>query len=151
MCCTPAALSCCTNRAPPVPFTSRIAAGAAAAWPKGASDCATDLAATVLIPSALRPVINCRRDMPLSRYCLISSFMTFSSPACLFSVAPDGAQRHPGNVPSFATLHPGYELEPTIARPSRHPPRPSQEDGEESRSARIARDSFHRSDTALAP
>src|SRR5438309_515438 len=53
------------NSAPPVPCMSRTAAaGAAAAWPKGASDCATDLAAMVLIPRALRPVMSCLRDIP---------------------------------------------------------------------------------------
>ena len=63
-------------------MTERMAGGAA--WANGASDCATDFTATLLMPSALKPVISCRRDMPLSRYCLISSFMAFSSPACLF-------------------------------------------------------------------
>src|SRR3954451_19066016 len=55
-------------------------AGGAAPWPKVSSDCATDLPATVLMPSALRPVMSCRRDMPLSRYCLIRSFMELLLP-----------------------------------------------------------------------
>src|SRR5262249_51248828 len=55
----------------------RMAPGGAA--DAGASDCAIALAATVLMPSALSPVISCRRDMPSSRYCLISSFMEVSS------------------------------------------------------------------------
>src|SRR4029077_12762201 len=58
----------------------RIAAAGGAPWPKVSSDCATALTATVLIPSALRPLISCRRHIPLSRYCLISSFMVVSSP-----------------------------------------------------------------------
>ena len=62
---TPAALSCCTNSAPPVPRISRTAAtGAVAAWPNGASDCAIELAATLLMPSALKPVMSWRRDKP---------------------------------------------------------------------------------------
>jgi hypothetical protein len=76
---TPAALSCATNSAPPVPCISRIAAAGAAA--AGASDCAIARTAAVLMPSALKPVINWRRDIPLSRYCLISSLMEFSSAA----------------------------------------------------------------------
>jgi hypothetical protein len=73
---TPAALSCATNSAPPVPCTSRIAA--ADARVTGASDCATALLATALRPSPLNPAISCRRDIPLSRYCLMRSFMQSS-------------------------------------------------------------------------
>src|SRR5262249_21193717 len=80
MCSTPAALSCCTNSAPPVPFSVRMAEAGGAPWPKVSSDCATDLTAAVLMPSALSPVISCRRDIPWSRYCLISSFLDSSSP-----------------------------------------------------------------------
>src|SRR5215813_2371291 len=75
MCSTPAALSCCTNSAPPVPFSVRMAKAGGAPWPKVSSDCATALTAAVLMPSALSPVISCRRDIPWSRYCLISSFI----------------------------------------------------------------------------
>src|SRR5207244_13530830 len=78
MCSTPAALSCCTNSAPPVPFSVRMAEAGGAPWPKVSRDCATDLTAAVLMPSALRPVMSCRRDIPWSRYCLISSFMDSS-------------------------------------------------------------------------
>src|SRR5262245_16759395 len=72
---TPAALSCCTNSAPPVPCTSRIADAGAVAE----SDCAIAFTATELIPSAERPVISLRREIPLSRYCLMRSFMSSSS------------------------------------------------------------------------
>src|SRR6516164_3770009 len=81
MCSTPAALACCTNSAPPVPFIVRMAEAGGAPWPNVSSDCATDLTAAVLMPSALSPVISCRRDIPWSRYCLISSFMDSSSPS----------------------------------------------------------------------
>src|SRR5262249_20988941 len=87
---TPAALSCCTNSAPPVPFMARMAeAGGAAPWPKVSSDCATERTATVLMPSALSAVIICRRDIPLSRYCLMISFMASSS-RCRPFVGPGG-------------------------------------------------------------
>jgi hypothetical protein len=84
---TPAALSCATNSAPPVPCTSRIAAAGAAVT--GASDCAIDRTAAVLMPSALNPVMSWRRDIPSSRYCLISSFMEFSSAAPVISSGVD--------------------------------------------------------------
>src|SRR5262245_9518285 len=72
---TPADLSCCTNNAPPVPCTSRIADAGAVAE----SDCAIAFTATELIPSAERPVMSLRREIPLSRYCLIRSFIELSS------------------------------------------------------------------------
>ena len=62
---TPAALSCATNRAPPVPRIGRTApAGAAAGALTCDSDCAIDLAATVLSPTALRPDMRRRREIP---------------------------------------------------------------------------------------
>src|SRR5215510_6203197 len=72
---TPADLSCCTNSAPPEPCTSRIAEAGAVAE----SDCAIAFTATELIPSAERPVMSLRREMPLSRYCLMRSFIESSS------------------------------------------------------------------------
>src|SRR5690349_9166171 len=90
---TPAALSCCTNSAPPVPCTSRIADAGAAAE----SDCAIAFTATELIPSADRPVISLRREIPLSRYCLIRSFISPSSHrgvAGILSVVPAKAGTH---------------------------------------------------------
>src|SRR5579859_4148479 len=81
---TPAALSCSTNSLPPLPSTVRIAVGAAAGaaaappWPSGAKFCATALAATVLMPNALKPDTSFRRDRPWSRYCLINSFTASS-------------------------------------------------------------------------
>src|SRR5258708_3882479 len=81
---TPAALSCCTNSAPPVPCTSRIADGGAAAD----SDCATAFTATELMPSADRPVMSLRREIPLSRYCLIRSFIEASSQGGCCGVYP---------------------------------------------------------------
>src|SRR5258708_14083369 len=79
---TPAALSCATNRAPPVPCISRVApcATAPAAEPaSGAKFCAMDLAATVLTPMVVKPDTSLRLEIPLSRYCLINSFTTSSS------------------------------------------------------------------------
>src|SRR5882757_3527194 len=81
---TPAALSCCTNSAPPVPCTSRIADAGAAAE----SDCAIAFTATELIPSADRPVMSLRREIPLSRYCLIRSFIEASSQGGCCDVYP---------------------------------------------------------------
>src|SRR5262245_46083553 len=84
---TPADLSCCTNNAPPVPCTSRIADAGAVAE----SDCAIAFTATELIPSAERPVMSFRREIPLSRYCLIRSFIESSSHgdvAGILSVVP---------------------------------------------------------------
>src|ERR1051326_1194441 len=78
---TPAALSCSMNSLPPLPSTVRVAEGAAGAAaaprapsPSGAKFCATALAATVLMPNALKPDTSFRRDIPWSRYCLINSF-----------------------------------------------------------------------------
>src|SRR5437899_9606583 len=68
---TPADLSCCTNSAPPEPCTSRIAEAGAVVE----SDCAIALTATELMPSAESPVMSLRREIPLSRYCLIRSFI----------------------------------------------------------------------------
>jgi hypothetical protein len=65
--------------------TSRIAAAGASVT--GASDCAIARTAAVLIPSALNPVMSWRRDIPSSRYCLISSFMEFSSAAPVIRLA----------------------------------------------------------------
>src|SRR5262245_4789575 len=89
---TPAALSCCTNSAPPVPCTSRIADAGAVAE----SDCAIAFTATELIPSAERPVMSLRREMPLSRYCLIRSFMSYppSATSAELSVVPAKAGTH---------------------------------------------------------
>src|SRR5882672_7821061 len=81
---TPAALSCCTNSAPPVPCTSRIADAGAAAE----SDCAIAFTATELMPSADRPVMSLRREIPLSRYCLIRSFIEASSQGGCCGVYP---------------------------------------------------------------
>src|SRR5580704_8133002 len=78
----PAALSCATNRAPPVPCISRAAPCAtapAAAPATGARFCAIALAATALIPTVVRPDTSLRLEIPLSRYCLINSFTTSSS------------------------------------------------------------------------
>src|SRR4029450_13036191 len=72
---TPADLSCCTNSAPPEPSPSPSPEAGAVVE----SDCAIALPATELIPSALRPVISLRREMPLSRYCLMRSFIESSS------------------------------------------------------------------------
>src|SRR4029453_11437537 len=90
---TPADLSCCTNNAPPVPCTSRIADAGAVAD----NDCAMALTATELIPSAERPVMSLRREIPLSRYCLIRSFMSppnVPSPELFLSVVPAKAGTH---------------------------------------------------------
>src|ERR1700722_8387572 len=79
----PAALSCATNRAPPVPCISRVApcTTAPAAGPAiGARFCAMALAATVLIPMVVRPDMSLRLEIPLSRYCLNNSFMACSFP-----------------------------------------------------------------------
>src|SRR6516225_11042724 len=79
---TPAALSCATNKAPPVPVISRAApapAAAAAGAAAGAKFCAITLAATALIPIVVSPEMSLRREIPLSRYCLISSFTVSSS------------------------------------------------------------------------
>src|SRR5262252_8865206 len=81
---TPADLSCCTNSAPPEPCTSRIAEAGALAE----SDCAIALTATEPMPSADRPVISLRREMPLSRYCLIRSFIEWTSQGFLSCCRP---------------------------------------------------------------
>src|SRR5450631_4552609 len=73
----PAALSCATNKAPPVPCISRVAPCAtapAAAPASGVRFCAMALAAIVLIPMVVRPDMSLRLEIPLSRYCLINSF-----------------------------------------------------------------------------
>src|SRR5882757_7764874 len=83
---TPAALSCCTKSAPPLPVISRIGpcgVAACADAANGARDWAKALVATVLMPSALKPDVSCRREMPRSRYCLIRSFIASSDAAFL--------------------------------------------------------------------
>src|SRR5262245_55033203 len=89
---TPADLSCCTNSAPPEPCTSRMADAGAAVE----SDCAIALTATVLIPSAESPVISLRREMPLSRYCLMRSFIdVLPGPRWLSSLLSSPRRRGP--------------------------------------------------------
>ena len=81
MCSMPDAFSCATSSAPPVPFTLRDAddasaeASAAAAGRNGASDCAMEFAAAAVIPSVPKPESSSRRDIRLSRYCLIRCFI----------------------------------------------------------------------------
>src|SRR5713226_5773438 len=88
MCSTPAALSCATNNAPPVPCISRIHDGGGAAvcssagGRNGARERAIALAAVALIPTAPRPDRSCRLEIPRSKYCLIRRFMG-ASPASL--------------------------------------------------------------------
>src|SRR5437868_2662612 len=78
---TPEASSCATSSAPPFPFTFRDADGgfaapsSAAAGRNGASDCAIEFAAAAVIPSVPKPESSSRREIRLSRYCLIKCFM----------------------------------------------------------------------------
>src|SRR3984893_6588670 len=83
ICSTPDAFSCATSSAPPFPFTFRDpddafpAASSAAAGRNGASDCAIEFAAAAVIPSVPKPESSSRRDIRLSRYCLIKCFIVF--------------------------------------------------------------------------
>jgi hypothetical protein len=70
---TPAALSCWVNIAPPVPRISRMPGDAVAA--SGVErDWAMDFAAATEKPTAVRPAVNARREIPWSRYCLTNFF-----------------------------------------------------------------------------
>ena len=71
-----AAVTNCGNSWPMARLTLALSP---ATLPKVGSVYDIALAAAVLMPSALSPVMSCRRDMPSSRYCLISSFMEVSS------------------------------------------------------------------------
>src|SRR6266545_3928316 len=78
-CLTPAAFSCATSSAPPVPRICRIQGGAAArpgaCATNGASESAMASAAVTVRPAVPRALRNCRRETPRSRNCLMRAFI----------------------------------------------------------------------------